>query len=486
MTSTVFVNQQTVIPTPWLNDVNTATYDTVPDIIDPLGMYQTDGVNVLRYIPEAEWPAILNYTSTTDLSSYLQTALTAQPNLLFPNGRFNVGSTLVLRTDAKIRGFNRRGPQLRALADIPIFQLPYISQDVDIERIYFCANASNRGTGIAVAPTGGAFQGYAIGLRVHDCDFARELAYGINADCIVCVIEKNSFGTDTTVAYTPAPGASTFVAFRSAVYPATGNYTNVNCFRRNKVFYAGSSTVGGIQLMSGAGWVVEGNDIEQGGIVLQVDDISRLDFVQNWAESNVSATDLISFTGTAPVYINFDSNGLYSNTTGANRALINYASTVPVHLTISRNSFAKLAGSYVLYDNATTVRTLPANGLISFWDNVVSGDTVGDKCVTGTDFRGGKTSPRIVVTYQTAGGVATILSCSDPGAAIAYSAVGTAVITPSHPLGTSANNVGVVCTGRTANAPRAPAVGTASFTIQAYNDAGALADGIVTATAWGS
>lgn len=50
-----------------------------------------NAVNVLRFIPPALWPAILNHTSTVDLTAYLQAARNATYNkkLFFPAGRFN-------------------------------------------------------------------------------------------------------------------------------------------------------------------------------------------------------------------------------------------------------------------------------------------------------------------------------------------------------------------------------------------------------------
>lgn len=451
---------------------------------NPKSQFQTDGVNVLRYIPPAEWPAIMNYTSTTNLATYLQSAHSAEKSLIYPDGRYNTASKIVLRTDAKVRGISRRGPQLRATANISIFELPYLSVDVDIERIHFCSNSSNVGTGISVAATAGAFQGYAIGLRVHDCDFAPELAFGLDIDPIVCHIEKNSFGVDGTIGYNPSPGASSFVAMRARQYPSTSNTTNINRFCFNKVFRAGSTTVAGIQLATGAHWEVRGNDIEQGGVVLTTVDINRLEVCQNWMEGNVCANDLMVFSGTGQTFTTIKRNHIVGNTIG--RAAINYASTVPTKLDVHGNDFGNNNTSFCLYDNPTTLTTLPASGIISFYENVVSSGNAADKCVTGTEFRGGKTSPKIVITYQTSGGSATILSSSDPGATISYVTVGTALITPSHPLGTSANNVAVLCLGRTANAPRANPVTATSFTIQAYNDASTLADGTVTATAWGS
>lgn len=443
-----------------------------------------DGVNVLHYIPSALWPNILNYTSTDDLATYLQSAHTAEQSLVYPNGRFNSSVKITLRTDARVRGINRRGPQLRNTTGNTFFELPYLNVDVDLERLYWCGSANGVGTGVAVAATAGTFQGYTIGLRVHDCDFAAELAFGMDIDPIVCVIEKNSFGVDSTTGYNPSPGASTFVAMRAREYPATSNTTNVNSFRRNKVFHAGSLTVAAIQLATGANWVVEGNEIEQGGVAISSTDVNRLDVVQNWFEGNVVTNDLIVLSGSATTYTNVERNHFGSNTVGAGRGIINYASTVPTRVDAHGNDFGKNAGSYVLYDNSTTIKTLQGNGSVAFWDNTVSGDTVGDKCVSGTEFRGGQTSPRVVASINTVGPV--LLSCSDPGATLGRNGVGDITLTVSHPLGTAANNVSVVTTGRTANAIRAVGVTTTTIQVQAFTDAGAAAETILGVVAYGS
>lgn len=63
------------------------------------------GVNVLRYIPPEEWPAVLNGTSTTDLTAYIQAAIDATkktgnlgragaPELFFPFGAYICASGL--------------------------------------------------------------------------------------------------------------------------------------------------------------------------------------------------------------------------------------------------------------------------------------------------------------------------------------------------------------------------------------------------------
>lgn len=62
--------------------------------------------NALRYIPVSEWAGILNGTTTTDLTIYIQAGLDAEGALFFPRGKWPVSATtgLVVKNGTKIRG----------------------------------------------------------------------------------------------------------------------------------------------------------------------------------------------------------------------------------------------------------------------------------------------------------------------------------------------------------------------------------------------
>jgi hypothetical protein len=82
MSTTNFVNG-TQIQADWMNDVDSTVYSQL---------------NVLRYIPKAIQTNILNYTSTDDVTTYLQTAITAASgkSLYLPAGKYNYSSTLMI------------------------------------------------------------------------------------------------------------------------------------------------------------------------------------------------------------------------------------------------------------------------------------------------------------------------------------------------------------------------------------------------------
>lgn len=49
--------------------------------------------NALRYMPVSEWAGILDGTTTTDLTSYIQSGLSAEGGLFFPRGKWPVSAT---------------------------------------------------------------------------------------------------------------------------------------------------------------------------------------------------------------------------------------------------------------------------------------------------------------------------------------------------------------------------------------------------------
>lgn len=72
-------------------------------VTDTLGWELQSGgtsANVLRYIPPAEWAKVLDYTSTTDLTAYIQAALDAERSVFFPAGLY-LFSALSMKTRSK-------------------------------------------------------------------------------------------------------------------------------------------------------------------------------------------------------------------------------------------------------------------------------------------------------------------------------------------------------------------------------------------------
>jgi hypothetical protein len=444
------------------------------EIGNPKGQFQLDGVNVFRYIPPSEWAAIIAGTSTTDLKTYLQTALTAESNLIFPDGLYNTSVALIPKVGAKLRGINRRGCMLNGTASNAILQLPYGSFDPVIENIRFMGAGC---TGISVATTAGTLQGYLIRPHIRHCDFDYDLAYGINADLIFGDIERSTFGY-YGVAAVPAPGASNFVAIKSYVYPATTNYTNVNTVRNCIFQHAGSLTQAAIDLSGGTAWTFDSCDFEQGGVVISASNVQLLKFTGScWMEAN-SATNALISIGACTTPAIFEGVNFANNT-------CDHLFQAPLDgtckgLVIRNCEITKAGSSYVLYDTVSLARTLPANGSVTFYDNHVTGGSASDKFVTGTDFRGGPNSIRLTAIADTTG-LGTLIYCSDPGVSLVRNGTGDVTLTNvSHPLASATNKVMAVVTGQTATESRALVTNTSSVRIQGFNSTGTATDGILT------
>ncbi len=398
--------------------------------------------------------------STSDLTA-IQNCYAAYGDAFWPNGTYSLGAnTWTPPQMCAIYGESPLGTKITRTGAGSIITLAINNLYLYVDSIYF-TGAGN--TGISVAATAGPFEGYAISPTIKRCHFAWDMAYGINADLIFGKLEDCQFGLEGSAAQ-PAPGASTFVALKSV--PVGTNYTNVNTARDCK-FWGGSTTVAAVQLgQGGSNWRFENCDWEQGGIAVSANDINKLVFENCWFEQNVSASDLILITGSAAVTAKILNCTFQSNTTGASRGLIRHATTVPVKLTVTGCEIAKSGSSYVFYDNATTDRFLPASGDITFYDNLVVGGSGSDKVVTGTEFRGGATSPRWTGVFDSASS-GSILSCSDPGLTLTRNGTGDLTLTASHPIGTTTDKVRIVVSGR-ACITRGSATSTSAVRVTAF------------------
>jgi hypothetical protein len=450
------------------------------EIGNPKGQLQLDGVNVLRYIAPALWPAILNYTSTADLATQLQAALTAEPNLLFPDGLFNTSVKLIPRVDAKIRGMRRRGTLLKGTAAIRILEYPITTFDAVLQNIRFQGTGC---TGVSVATTGGTLHDYLCRPHISECDFDYDLAYGINADLIFATIEKNTFGY-YGVGTQPAPGASTFVALRSyGVTSGTANNANLNTVRNNIFQNAGSLTQAAVDINSGSSWLFDSNDFEQGGVVLKTSNIQLLRFTGvNWFEANVATNALfdIGACNSAPIF-----EGMQISNNTCDRLWQAPLDGTCKGLVIRNNAIGLNASSYVLFDTISLSRLLPGNGSVAFYENFVTGGNAGNKLVTGTEFRGGLTSPRLTLAGITTT-PGTISGSSDPGAVISYNGVGDVSITVPNPFASSTAKVLPIATPQVGFQARVLVISTTQVRVQVQTPAGAAVDGAFGLVVYGS
>ncbi len=380
--------------------------------------------------------------STNDLTA-IQNCYAVFQDAFWPNGTYTLGNnTWTPPVSFEMYGESRGGVKLTRTGSGPIITTPINTQKPVLENIYFTGSGN---TGITVASTAGTLQGYLINALFRHCDFAWELAYGINADLIFGTIERCDFGYSGTVGGQPSPGASTMVCLKSVFYPATTNFSNQNVARGCK-FWGGSSTVAAVQLASGISWKFEHCDWEMGGISVNATDVPLLEFSHCWFEQNVTANDLVAISGTAAVRATFRHCEFTNNTTGASRGIFSHASTVPVSFEITDCTIGKNGTTCVLYDGATTLNTLPAAGQIAFYNNTVSGGSTSDKVVTKTHFKGGPTSPRFTGVFGTSAG--TIIDCSEPGMTINRNSSGDISIASQHPLSVSTSGIRVNATGR--------------------------------------
>ena len=115
-----------------------------------------NGVNVLRYIPPAEWPAILSGTSTYDATANIQTAINAG-SVFVPDGLFNVSSISVNHAGRKIVGQSKNA----ILKRIDLTYLPVIVADGvdDLEAYGFTVHGNKTGNPLGLSggltPTAG-------------------------------------------------------------------------------------------------------------------------------------------------------------------------------------------------------------------------------------------------------------------------------------------------------------------------------------------
>lgn len=459
------------------NYFNGATVEAIlQEIGTTKGQFQLDGVNVLRYITPALWPAILNGTSVVDLATQLQTALTAESSLIFPDGLYNTSAKLIPRTDAVIRAINRGKVKLKGTTPITILEFPISNQNCRVENIFFVGSGC---TGIATANTGGSNHDYLISPTIVGCDFAWELAYGINSDLIYARIEKSTFGYYGTVGGKPAAGASTMVGLRS--FSVSANFANLN--RVNDCWFnCGSTTAPGIDLSGGTGWVFTDCDFSFGGWAMRTSNVQMLKFRGTcWVEGANSTTCLFQF-GASSTPVDVDGLNVSNNTC---TDVFRVTTGATAGLNVRNCSLSLNSPTYPLFDTTALTNTLPADGSVAWYGNAVSGGNAANKIVTGTEFRGGKSSPRLTMAGITTT-PGTISSSSDPGAVISYNGVGDVSITASHPFASSTAKVLPILTPQVGFQARVLVISTTQVRVQVQTAAGAAVDGAFGLVVYGS
>jgi hypothetical protein len=200
-----------------------------------------------------------------------------------------------------------------------------------------------------------------------------------------------------------------------------------------------------------------------------------------WVEGANSSSNLFQFgASTTPV----DIDGMnVSNNTCTDVYRITTGATAGLNIRNCNHSLN--SPSYVLFDTTTSSNLLPADGSVTWYGNQVSGGNVGNRIVTGTEFRGGKSSPRLTMSGNTTT-PGTINSSSDPGATISYNAVGDVSITASHPFATSTAKVVGIATSQIGYQARVLVISTTQVRISFQNAAGSPVDGAFSLVIYGS
>ncbi len=420
MTDTTFVFKSTNISSPWLNDVNAVTYrcenmaalvalaDT-PNWVMTRGYYSAgDGGGAFFYydsadivtpanggsvvvaaaggrwkmIRIAELPNVKQFGATGDGVTVDYAAIVAAyaafSDVYWPDGTYNLGAnTWVTPAAGSAIGESRRGVKITRTGGDAIVKLGNDNFDFRMENLYFTGSGN---TGIAVAGTGGSYPFYAIRLNLKFCDFAYELAYGINADMIYADISECTFGYYGTGAI---PG--TMVGIRSVT--TGGLDTNLNVIS-NSIFHNCATA---IYAEGGFNWKLTRLDVTVCALAFDIRDIRQLDIDTCWFEGNTGVNSLIRLDAGTVAPIVVVQNCHFTGNDAAR--IFQWASSLGINLEVKKNLIALGASGFVLYDNSTTATTLPADGSIAFWSNLVSGGDATNLLITSTDFRSGVVSP---------------------------------------------------------------------------------------------
>lgn len=441
----------TIISSPWLQDVNDNTYKGtvggVPNssiskfIASGAGAVQRSVQSELRdrRVNVKDFGAVGDGV-TNDFAA-ITAAMVASKNLYFPNGTYTIGNnTLNPQQGFCFFGQQRGGVQLTRTGAGAIITPPYFSENTTISNIYF-TGAGN--TGIGQAATAGTFQGYLVNPKIYNCDFGYELAFGINTDLLYGTIDQCTFGYFGTGA-PPAAGASTMVALKSVVYPATTNFTNLNIVS-NSIIRAGNNGTGAVQISSGVSWKFLKVDFSFGGLSLDLRDVQTVEFDTCWWEGNV-------YTGGPTARIDLgtaNSNTVFRNcyaNVGSCRSFLQWTSGFTQTVTMHDGRFDLDSGCTVIFDGNTSSTLLPGSGNIAFYKNIVNGGSASNKLVTTTQFMGASTSVRAWGIVNSTG--AAILSATDVGMTAVRNSAGNLTLTFTHPNGSSSANVCVIASGQ--------------------------------------
>jgi hypothetical protein len=253
------------------------SWSAIPAAIDRAdwGIRTASGaVSVLRYIPPAEWAAIIAGTSTTDVSAYVQAAIDAEKSIFFPAGTYKINATIYLKVGLVMHGESMRytvldfsactGPCFSAQLDR--YGAGYRLQGIrDSDFAYFkvVGNETAAGNHIFASDYGvhrttwRRIWFYSCGGDAHhwNCDNAYGGFYNTVAECVFG--DPSDFST---------PSATTARIKGDAIW-ATGS-CNQNVVLNN-IFWRGNKNfihLIGTTTWSIQRWTIRGNGLEGAGV----------------------------------------------------------------------------------------------------------------------------------------------------------------------------------------------------------------------------
>lgn len=411
------------------------------EVASPTGKFRADGVNVLRYIPVAEWAAILAGTSTTNLATYLQTAITAEPNLYFPRGQYTTGAALNMRVDSHIYGDGVYASRINGTHAGTIFLYPINNHGCTVEDLAFSGAGC---TGVAVATTAGTMQGYLYGAVIQRCSFWYEMDFGVNAQLLLTTIADCWFGRQGSAINT----TNGFCGIKAYQY-----YQPVNS---NRIVRCGFENTGGaglrcaLWLYGCTSMLVDQCDFEGcGGRPIIINFGGLIELRNCWFERNGGSSPSTPYTVASMILI----DGTYdlvkitrcsmgATVTNSTNSVIEWVGSTSGGVEVRGCTFSLQPTQYPLYDNAAVNYGLDGAGRVVWESNYVIDGNAANKLTTDIN-KGAKSTVRGWAVIST--GAPSINAASD-GTLISISKTGTGDVTLTMPsaIGSSPSSICVV------------------------------------------
>lgn len=234
----------------------------------------------MHFMTASQIGDVVSSAGAYDMTAALQAGVDAWNTLELYPGLHKISGQLNLQANTQLIGANIGKTIIRGTHAGTLLYAPVNNRGIVVRDIFF------QGAGCSAIKadevTVSSLQGYLNNVHVHHCDFGWELAYGINAMMLLCLIDGGStFGYAGNGAINPAG----FVAVRS--YAVAGNDVNANVMRDCTVNNAGGpSTKYAIEIYGGQSFTLDRVDFEGCGRVAKFEQMSLVEFYGCWMERN--------------------------------------------------------------------------------------------------------------------------------------------------------------------------------------------------------